>query len=341
MIEYNDKYNEELRRICTENPTSYYHILRGKEKHYLFDYIMLCTKDILNYEHEHISNRICFILHKMQELPVCSNPECENKIHPISQICWNWEWPRHCSNRACNGKDPQSIINTKQTKKDRYGDENYNNYDALIKQNMEKFGVPYFFQTDEFKVKAKETMQRDYGCDHPMHSEKIKKEMSDRYLEKTGYKYPFLNPEVMKNVHLRYFYDNTYFKSSWELAYYIWLQDNNIKFEFQPSEHLHYIDEEGKERTYMPDFLMLKGHQFVEIKGDQFIGEDGVLIDPWDKQKRQAKYDCMVKNNVRILSKEEITPYIEYCSKKFNSLDWKNMFRVEETDEKKETDDQI
>ena len=84
MIEYNDKYNEELRRICTENPTSYYHILIGKEKHYLFDYIMLCTKDILNYEHEHISNRICFILHKMQELPVCSNPGCENKIHPIS-----------------------------------------------------------------------------------------------------------------------------------------------------------------------------------------------------------------------------------------------------------------
>ena len=48
----------------------------------------------------------------------------------------------------------------------------------------------------------------------------------------------------------------------------------------------------------------------------------------------------MVKNNVKILSREEITPYIDYCSKKFNSVDWKNMFRVDETEESV-TDDQI
>lgn len=338
MIEYKEEYNEELRKICSKNPTSYYNVLRGKEKHYLLEYINKCTKDILNWETDAVSTKIAFILNKMQELPKCSNPTCDNIVHPISSICWYHTWPRHCSNRACNGKDPQSVINTKQTKKDRYGDENYNNYDALIQQNMKKYGVPYFFQTEEFKDKAKETMIRDHGCDHPMHSEKIKQEMSDRYFEKTGYRYSCLNPEVIKKFHARYFYDNVYFKSSWELAYYIWLQDNNIKFEFQPTEHLHYIDEEGKERTYMPDFLMLEGHQFVEIKGDQFIGEDGVLIDPWDKLKRQAKYDCMVKNNVKILSKEEITPYIDYCSKKFNSVDWKNMFRVEEMEEK---DDEI
>ena len=340
MINYNEEYNEELRKICSENQTSYYNVLRGKEKHYLLEYINECTKDILNWETDAVSTKIAFILNKMQELPKCSNPTCDNIVHPISSICWYHTWPKHCSNRACNGKDPQSVINIKQTKKDRYGDENYNNYDALIKQNMEKYGVPYFFQTEEFKDKAKETMLKDYGADHPMHSEKIKQEMRDRYFEKTGYKYPFLNPEVMKNVHLRYFYDNVYFKSSWELAYYIWLQDNNIKFEFQPDISFEYKDGNNEVHTYHPDFKV--NDEIIEIKGDQFICEDK-LINPFDSSTNHiynAKGDCMVKNNVKILSKDEITPYIDYCSKKFNSVDWKNMFRVDKTEESV-TDDQI
>ena len=33
----------------------------------------------------------------MQELPKCSNPTCDNIVHPISSICWYHTWPKHYS----------------------------------------------------------------------------------------------------------------------------------------------------------------------------------------------------------------------------------------------------
>ena len=76
MIKYNEEYNEELIKICSENPTSYYNVLRGKEKHYLLEYINECTKDILNWKTDAVSTKIACILNKMQKNLIA---ELENK----------------------------------------------------------------------------------------------------------------------------------------------------------------------------------------------------------------------------------------------------------------------
>lgn len=45
------------------------------------------------------------------------------------------------------------------------------------------------------------------------------------YLKLYGYDHPTM---------VKYKYNELYFDSSWELAYYIWLKDHNVKFEYHP-----------------------------------------------------------------------------------------------------------
>lgn len=101
----------------------------------------------------------------------------------------------------------------------------------------------------------------------------------------------------------KYLYDNVVFDSSWELAYYIWLRDNNVTFEFHPKTQFTYTDKFGKTHKYNPDFLV--GEQFVEIKGHQFLNENGELIDPFTNEICKEKTECLRRNKIIILSKCE------------------------------------
>ena len=75
-------------------------------------------------------------------------------------------------------------------------------------------------------------------------------------------------------MHRRYFFNGLYFASAPELAYYIWLQDHNYKFEYQPKDStIIYHDKLGVEHKYFPDFKIISvGNQIInelhEIKGN-------------------------------------------------------------------------
>ena len=67
----------------------------------------------------------------------------------------------------------------------------------------------------------------------------------------------------------------------------------------------------GNSYRYFPDFIV--DGKVVEIKGDYLVDADNHLkkvhaIDNPDKLK--AKDDCMVKNNVKLILKDEILPII-------------------------------
>ena len=182
-------------------------------------------------------------------------------------------------------------------------------------RNLERIGCEWYFQTDDFKEKALSTMLSN-GYDHPMHSDEIKSQMSANYFIKTGYAFPFQNPEVQKRIKGKYFYDDRHFDSSPELAYYIWLKDNGIQFDREPTYFQYEFD--GKTRFYIPDFIV-EG-QYIEIKGDQFFKEDGTMRNPFnsdDDARYEAKHQCMLKNNVRILTTEDYMSYIDYVKAKY------------------------
>ena len=74
----------------------------------------------------------------------------------------------------------------------------------------------------------------------------------------------------------------------------------------------------GNSYRYFPDFIV--DGEVVEIKGDHLLDADKHLtkvyeIDDFDKLK--AKDECMVKNNVKLISKDEILPIINEVQLKY------------------------
>jgi len=74
-----------------------------------------------------------------------------------------------------------------------------------------------------------------------------------------------------------------------------------------------YIDYIGKERSYIPDFKITdeNGEQVIEIKGDHFFDKEGNFFDPYNKTEEgyyndKSKYECMLKNKVKILKSEDL-----------------------------------
>ena len=74
---------------------------------------------------------------------------------------------------------------------------------------------------------------------------------------------------------------------------------------------------DGKCHQYMPDFIV-EG-QVVEIKGDHFFKEDGTMQNPYDHSLDplyEAKHQCMLANNVKIIKVSEMKDVLDYiCSK--------------------------
>ena len=126
-----------------------------------------------------------------------------------------------------------------------------------------------------------------------------------RYEERTGFDHPSHNPDVIKKIKQKYIYDNRFFDSSWEIAYYIWLKDHNIQFEFHPDIAFKYVTADGKEHKYFPDFKI--GDEFIEIKGNH------LLENTWSPPE---KISC-IKEHGKILGAEEIKPYLNYILNKY------------------------
>ncbi len=330
MIVYNKEFNEQIRKICTENPTSYYNVFTGRKYSYLKDYVESCVKGFLDDKNSKFSKKINWVLNEYQDFPKCKNKDCNNKVIGSRQIRFSDKWPEHCCN-TCAQKDNDTISKVRRTKKEHFGNENYNgSIEDLKKKNLEKYGCEWYVQSDEFKNKKLETW-RSHGYDHPMHSEQVKRGMMERYEEKHGVRYSTLDPDVMKKARKPYAFDGVYFKSSWELAYYIYLKDNGVEFEYQPEMSLKYEDGKGVQRFYFPDFKV--NGKLVEIKGDQFINDNGEYRNPYDREGAtnhiyEAKRKCMQDNGVEIMSACEIRPYVEYCRKKYGNYDWQLRFKA-------------
>lgn len=110
------------------------------------------------------------------------------------------------------------------------------------------------------------------------------------------------------------------FATSWEFKVYDFLTENHIEFEYQPSVTLPY-EYKGTQHTYHPDFKV--GDMLVEVKGDNFfrINEStGVeeMFCPyrypewsndyydWMCGLYEAKHQCMIANEVKILRMNDI-----------------------------------
>lgn len=202
---------------------------------------------------------------------------------------------------------------------------------SLKTHNLEQYGVEYTTQRQDVKDKIQHTKLERYGnlCGS---YEKTKNHFTSEIYEKSKQtclrRYGVANGGAsdiaQQKMKRRYMYDNVDFDSAPELAMYIWLKDNNIKFTYHDGAYFEYIFNNVTYRYY-PDFYLPEIDSYIEIKGDHFFENDGSMQCPFkDKSnvkrhlmlsaKYEAKHQCMLKNNVIILRNAQYEYFLFYVN---------------------------
>ena len=227
---------------------------------------------------------------------------------------------------------------TKLTNLERHGNSNYNNckqivatrlknndgiYESVKSQEkkkqtcLKKFGVEWALQSETCKQKAKATCKQRYSVEHCMQSDDIQKKAQQTCLEKYGCEHPAQNHDIRLKSSQRYGFQGRSFDSAPELSLFIYLTDKNIPFEYQPAIKFSYKHDD-KLHFFMPDFEI--DGKLVELKGDQFLKEDGTWQCPWDHSRDslyEAKHQCAIRNNVEVWTKNDYMRFIAYVEQNY------------------------
>lgn len=217
----------------------------------------------------------------------------------------------------------------KQINLKKYGVEFYLQSEDLKNKSkkfyLDNFGTEYYTQTEEFKQKAKATNIERYGYEQASKAPEIQEKMKQTNLRIFGTEYASQNQQIKNKVKQTLFthygtyhvasqkfkYQDIYFDSFPELCIYLYCINNNIKVEREPIE-LKYIYN-SKEYNYYPDFKI--NNDLIEIKGNQFLTEDGEWCNPYDHtldKQMEAKHQCALANNVKILYNADYQKYIDW-----------------------------
>lgn len=284
-------FKSQILYLIQHFPDNYPRMLKSRRA--LYEYIVQQTP-LLSDERFNLATRCYWVVHDICDFPRCSNPECSTEGGKLfdCNVKFSKGYPSQC--RECSNRlNSPRTLHAKQTCLERYG-------------SCTNMG------TEEFKRQAKESFMRHYGVDNNMKCKEGREELEKALLKKYGYKNALEVPEIRQRIHKKYMYEGIQFDSLPEIAFYVWLSDSKIEFEYQPSQCFEYCVD-GVSKTYHPDFKI--GNNFYELKGLQFFEDKDPsrrMINPYDRSQDEAyeaKHQCMLKNNVKIL-----TDFSEYLS---------------------------
>ena len=263
---------------------------------------------------------------------------------------------KHCqSEKTClekygvknAGGSEESLNKIKKTKLEKYGDEFYTNrkkykqtmidrygvesnfaMESVIKAKkktyLEHYGVDNVSKSDYWKEKVKETNRKKFGTDWATQSYVFKENVKKTCLEKYNVE-QFSQSEISQQYsRQRYFYDSIYFDSKSELYFYIWCVENNLNIKRNLKSFDYYVD--NKLHKYFPDFD-INGNLY-EIKGKQFLKEDGTWQNPYDHSQDEfyeAKHQCALKNGVNIIY--DFDKYEKFVNEKYTK-DYVGLFKI-------------
>lgn len=235
---------------------------------------------------------------------------------------------RKTNQQKYNTPFPQKLEETKQkqreTLEDRYG-KNWKQHmmNKARSTCMQKYGVENVFSSKDFQDKIKQTNLQKYGCENPHSNLDIQQKIKETCMQKYG-GIGFGAPLLRDKYKRKYKYDDLLFDSQWELAFYIYHKDNNIPIQKEPCSFEYTYDE--KTYTYFPDFKV--NDELIEIKGGHLLNEEGHWCNPYDHsqdEKYEAKYQCALKNNVKILT--NVDEYMQYVENKYTK-DFLSLFNT-------------
>lgn len=145
---------------------------------------------------------VWFNFYEIEKCPYCESPKKFAKV-PKFSIDRYGEKPTNpvnyygtCLSIECNKK--HNVERSSRAVKEKYGEGYYQSpefLDAIKKTNNEKFGSDFFFQTDEFRIKQKETFEKKYGG-HPTKLKETQDRKKSTNLLKYGTEHALNNPDV-------------------------------------------------------------------------------------------------------------------------------------------------
>jgi hypothetical protein len=135
-------------------------------------------------------------LYGVKSKPIC---HCGN---PLKFKSFNLGYRKNCSFR-CAGLSSDRLSKMKQTKLEKYGDENFNNMNKNKRTKLEKYGDENYNNRDS----AKETSIKKYGTNHHNQNEDIKEKIKQTKKVRYGSS-SYNNIEKIKDTYSNYdFYE--------------------------------------------------------------------------------------------------------------------------------------
>lgn len=155
----------------------------------------------------------------------------------------------------------------------------------------QKYGVRNIYQLEKYKEKSRKVREEN------------KEEWVAKYMETNrrnhGGVHYFQTLEAQKNKFKKIEYNGKIYDSSWEVAFVKYLENNGINYEYHPCSIEYSFN--GESHYYFPDFKI--DGKLVEIKGDHLFESMKQNTDTIE----HAKYQCMLNNEVVILTSKELT----------------------------------
>ena len=335
-----DQLKSFLRKLIFDHPKSYYRKFVFDENKLYLEAILEYTP-LLNDPIYKISTKIYWILNDIISFDdprcICHNSKYRKNGEGRNVASVFYGYKDHCCVQ-CRYESDQRIRRLEETYFKRTGYKNPSQ-NPTVKQQKEqttlehlgvrnpaqspivqkkmgdslekKIGVRHITYSEDFWENYRKTSREHFGVDHPTQCKEISDKQRKRYIAYFDGK-----SQVSPNQ-TEICQTTIYFDSAPELALFIWLSDNKKDFVYQPDVDIQY-EFNGKQHRCFPDF-MIDG-QLYEVKGSQFLKEDGTWQNPFDHsldKEYEAKHQCELNNGVKFIYSDDYQIYLDYVSAKY------------------------
>lgn len=269
-----------------------------------------------------ITTRVFCIFHNIYSMDQMIHCQTCGKLIKQNVNCLKqgWSKEKYCS-IECHNTNKDFILQITKTKILKYGSI-WGLKEKREATNLKHHGVRY-----GNPIKASIT-RKNFSKKRKLEIEE-KRKQTNRL--RFNVDYAIQNHEMQCKHAKRYMYNSIQFDSKPEIAFYIWLSDNNIKFEYHPKTRFTFTFNR-KQCKYFVDFLLINENKYIEIKGDHFFENHDPskkMIQPYKRKsqtdenyqlmcdKMEAKHQCMLKNNVQIMTSKDYLKYEKYVEDKY------------------------
>ena len=148
----------------------------------------------------------CRLKYNIVNIPIC--PICKNVCNFTG--CLSRPYDKTCGNKKCSSQ--LRNLKSKQTKLERYGDENYSNHQKAQETNLKRYGCKHSTQSNKVQEKIRQTKLKKYGNPTFTNPEKMKQTCLERYGVTNG----GASKEVQEKIK-QHFIDTYGVESSWKI----------------------------------------------------------------------------------------------------------------------------